>query len=176
MALGRAQVLPRVGEHPTAQEESWMSPPRRFLFILGEFKWSTRQLCPSARPGMPGSRRPRRSLRTEVRAAAHLRKLVGNEPMTQAFRERTGCGRINMASTVRGAPGRGTEPPCFSEGRSPASSGLARLKGRWPHPTCAFNAKAVATCVSPELTHRHVSQRAVRCVYNQGHAAFFCAV
>lgn len=36
------------------------------------------------------------------------------------------------------------DTPCLSEGRPSTSPGLARFKGKQPHPTCAFNAKA--TC------------------------------
>lgn len=76
-------------------------------------------------------------------SAVCMRKLVG-----KVWGKGQGCRRIGRS--FHG--GLGSLTPGLLEARPSASPRIARFKGRQPHLTCAFNAKATSTYVSPELT------------------------
>lgn len=61
------------------------------------------------------------------------------------------------------------DTPCLSEGRPSTSSGLARFKGRWPHPTCALDAKAASPHVISELTAICPHGLPEKCAYTRPH-------
>lgn len=111
---------------------------------------SARPPVPLARPGMPGARRPRCPLRSEVWVSGSLGR-VGGKPMPRAFRERTGCGRATRSfDSGQGSWARRGGPGC-PEGMPSVSWGLAGLPGRRPHPGVPSMTRW-RPHVSPELT------------------------
>lgn len=123
MVLDRAQVLSGTLEHTAAPEDS-----RCFLFISVDFCSST---GPLVRPGEPGSRRPRFSLRIET---VGEKQTVDLSLLVKDMRVEGGV--------LRGAglPGEAWRLRLLG-GQALSLSRTCRLRGIWPHPPYAFNAK-----------------------------------
>lgn len=159
-------MLTRILQHVAAQEDGRCHPGWLFLFTSVDFWVSTRPPFPLARPGTPGSRRPRRFLRTEVWVSISRESVEINRRLEPFGKGRPWENKEELRGGLGSSERRGD--PGVSEGRPQHRQGLLRSRaGGRVLLEPSTPRQAASTHMTPELTAICLSGLHVECAYNQ---------